>query len=211
MENQHAAVKLPVDVRKSARTAALTTLISGTVVLASLCYSAFQIHSLDAKLTERVDRLNQLRKEIEPRQQRVKELELQEKALSAKVQGLNDVIALIPSDQFRKATDSAKATAKLPVRVYVHIASEKQRPAAENAATKLRNAGYIVPGIEYVGAKAPKPTQVRFFHRTDEQEPDLPGIIRTLHDAGIDAHSQFTLLPGTVRPHQFELWFGAGN
>ena len=208
MEKHHAALKLPDDVRKSARTAALTTLISGIVVLASLFYSAFQIHSLDAKLTEGTVRLNQLKAEIEPRQQRVKDLELQERALNAKLQGLNDVIAQIPSDQFRKAADSTQPTAKLPVRVYVHIASEKQRAAAENAASKLRDAGYVVPGIEYVGAKAPKPTQVRFFHRTDEQEPDLPRIIRTLHDAGIEAHGQYTALPGTVRPHQFELWFG---
>jgi hypothetical protein len=110
----------------------------------------------------------------------------------------------------------AKSSSKLPSRVFLDIANESQRPKAEIIAARLRSAGYIVPkigGIVSVGTLAPKRTQLRYFRRSDEQGPDLPGILKTLQQSDIDAHPQYVPpnTPSAVRSGQFELWFGTGD
>ena len=109
----------------------------------------------------------------------------------------------------------ANAASQLPSRVYLDIANESQRPKAEITAERLRSAGYIVPkigGILCVGSLAPKNTQLRYFQRSDEQGPDLPGIMKTLQQSNVDAYPQYVSPNGSaVRPGQFELWFGPGG
>jgi hypothetical protein len=91
----------------------------------------------------------------------------------------------------------------------LHISDESQRDTANLAAAKLRSAGFIVPGIEYVGQKAPNATQVRYFQRDDEQGKDLSAILKTLNAGGIKAQPQFILLPSSAAvARHFELWFG---
>lgn len=118
----------------------------------------------------------------------------------------------IPPKEALPANDAPK----LPSRVYLDIANESQRPKAEITAERLRSAGYIVPkigGILCVGGLAPKNTQLRYFQRSDEQGPDLPGIMKTLQQSNVDAHPQYVPPNGrsAVRPGQFELWFGPGG
>ena len=59
---------------------------------------------------------------------------------------------------------------QLPVRVYLQIFDEKQREKAQEIQTKLRQEGFLVPGIENVSEKVPKSvkrTDVRFFNDSD--------------------------------------------
>lgn len=191
------------EVRRSARTATLLTLVSGLVVLGSLVYGAFQIRSLDTALADRHKQIDGLDRDIAAKKTALQGLE-------TRVSDLNAVVAAIPPEQVKQALSNPSVdTSSLPARVYIHIAREDQRQAAEKAAASLRTAGFIVPGIEYVGNKAPNPSQVRYFQRADESGSDLPRIVQTLHAAGVQANGQYVSLPSsTARPRHFELWFG---
>jgi len=65
----------------------------------------------------------------------------------------------------RRNSDPSFATS--PRRVYLHIADESQRGAALNLASRLREEGYLVPGVENVGRNSPGQTEVRFFNSED--------------------------------------------
>ncbi len=99
-------------------------------------------------------------------------------------------------------------SAELLPRVYVHIASEDQRPTAVAARTALRDAGYLVPGIENVGTKAPATTQLRYFITDEEALGEK--ISAVLKGVSISAPANFItgFANANIRPHHFELWFG---
>jgi hypothetical protein len=131
--------------------------------------------------------------------------------LEANRDQLNDFIRLIPKTQMQSTiTGHVAAAQKLPARVYLHIADERQRKAADAAAARLRAAGFLVPEIENVGRKAPKPTQLRYFQRGDEQEAELQRIQQALQEGGVAARPQYVPpASGTrARPRHFEIWFG---
>jgi hypothetical protein len=63
---------------------------------------------------------------------------------------------------------TADATwAKSPQRVYLHIADESQRDLAERLAATLRQHGYLAPGVENVGDRSPRSSEIRFFNEED--------------------------------------------
>lgn len=103
------------------------------------------------------------------------------------------------------ALDSA-----LPVRVYIQIGQQSDRPLAEDARDKLRGAGLVIPGIELVGAgRTPKRDSVRYC-----QEKVAPDAVERVQAAvGMlavpvpDFNVLDRKLCGNVRFNHFELWF----
>lgn len=189
---------------QSSRRAAVLTLVSGLIVLGSLGFSMFQIQTLDRELEAKRDESAKLDAAIQNKQAEIARLE-------ANRDQLNDFIRLIPKSQMQSTiTGHVAAAQKLPARVYLHIADEGQRKAADAAAARLRAAGFLVPEIENVGRKAPKPTQLRFFQRGDEQDAELYQIEKALREGGVEAQRQY--VPPTsgarARPRHFEIWFG---
>ena len=51
--------------------------------------------------------------------------------------------------------------------LYVQVANEAQRREWLELRDVAKELGYVVPGIEVVGARAPGRTEVRYFHTTD--------------------------------------------
>ena len=189
---------------QSSRPAAVLTLISGLIVLGSLAFSMFQIHTLDTELEAKRGESAKLDAAIQSKQAEIARLE-------ANRDQLNDFIRLIPKTQMQSTiTGHVAAAQKLPARVYVHIAEEGQRKAADAAAARMRAAGFLVPEIENVGRKAPKPTQLRYFQRGDEQEAELDRIEKALREGGVKVRRQYVPpASGTrARPRHFEVWFG---
>ncbi len=93
-------------------------------------------------------------------------------------------------------------------RIYLHIGDESQRPRARRIAGQLKQAGYLVPGIENVGERVRlSSTQVRYFARTDAEKDEAQKIIALLQGWGIKAED----LPIKVatKPWQYEIWFGS--
>lgn len=103
---------------------------------------------------------------------------------------------------------AAPSVAQNLTRIYLHIGDESQRPRARRIAGQLKQAGYLVPGIENVGERAMRsPTQVSYYARTDAEKDEARKIIGLLQGWGIKAQNR----PITVasRPWQYEIWFGS--
>lgn len=92
--------------------------------------------------------------------------------------------------------------------IYLHIGDDKQRKRARRIAEQLRQAGYVVPGIEEVGERAPPgPTQVRCNARTDAERNEAQKIVGLLRGWGVKA--EFQQIRDTTKPWQYEIWFGS--
>jgi hypothetical protein len=94
-------------------------------------------------------------------------------------------------------------------RIYLHIGDESQRPRARRIAGQLKQAGYLVPGIENVGERRmPSSTEVRYYEAlTDAEKDEAQKIIGLLQGWGIKAEDQeFKLY---TKPWQYEIWFGS--
>ena len=63
------------------------------------------------------------------------------------------------ADKLRALADQARSAA--PPVAYIQIASETQRKLADALALRIREAGYTVPAVENVGARAPSRSEVR--------------------------------------------------
>ncbi len=99
----------------------------------------------------------------------------------------------------------------VPPRIYVHIAQETQRDAAQQASNDLeymfRDVGLNVPGIEL--RPGPARTEFRFFKQAEEGEATK--IYNALREMGIQAElvdlsSQYEDSE-QIRARHYELWF----
>ena len=111
--------------------------------------------------------------------------------------------------------ETASVTQTVP-RVYVHIQTEDQRAAATQLKSFLQafpfnqGRGVIVPGIENVGVRLLKQSQLRYFHY-DQYEINFAWLIATTlqKQCGVEVSPQ--LIKGyensdKIRPNHFELW-----
>lgn len=112
----------------------------------------------------------------------------------------------------------------LKPRVYLQIASESQRAAAACLGSRLREYGYVLPGIENVGGRrAPPTSQLRYFFA--DEAAWATTLRADLADAALrcqafpdlaaaDPQGQvirdFSGKAGGARPYHFELWLSAG-
>lgn len=105
-----------------------------------------------------------------------------------------------------------QANTKIIPLIYIQIRDESQRVKAKQIVTRLREQGYVVPGIERVD-RGPTTTQVKFF-RSDERG-EAANIADILQGMGVkDAKPQ--LVPGfehstKLRARQYEIWFGPND
>lgn len=105
--------------------------------------------------------------------------------------------------------EASTALSSLPIRVFLHIASEAQRGKAKDVIAVLQQRGYVTPGIENVSGKAviPKNTNVRYFN--DEDKPTANAIVTILKEKGISNAYAYRVPRFKVSPGSFEVWFSA--
>lgn len=104
------------------------------------------------------------------------------------------------------AMEKLRAAGDLRPRVYIQIASNAQRAFATRLASRLERAGYDVPGIENIGAKAPRQTDLR------AQGASNPGLARWMRKV----ITETTGAPVALRVLQraqpaidtYEIWLG---
>jgi hypothetical protein len=102
---------------------------------------------------------------------------------------------------------------QLTPRIYVHIQSEDQRPDAEELKAWLKNQNrfkVIVPGIEFVGPRKLRSSEVRYFHDNRDEADWAWLITTTLKENCVDVDRP-QLVKGyeessAIRPRHFELW-----
>jgi hypothetical protein len=106
----------------------------------------------------------------------------------------------------------ARAHIELRPRVYVHVGGDEEREAARRVAQLLETAQWVVPGIQRVGTKSPKVSQLRYFKKTEQ--PEAEQIAAVLKKGGYEVPLAY--IAGyedskAIRPMHFELWFAAGE
>lgn len=99
----------------------------------------------------------------------------------------------------------------IPPRVYFHIARKEQQDRASDVRASLEAQGFVVPGIEFTGAKSPSNTQLRFFRSSEQSEAEQ--IIKALAEDGVTNVDQVDLsrryeTSTKIRQRHYELWFG---
>lgn len=109
---------------------------------------------------------------------------------------------------------------KVPPRVYLHIAEEGQRPAAQALQTALIEVGFIVPAIQNVAGKAyvPLESEVRYFasdNRTAELARKIAAVasdqklVRRGLKLSPEKPSARDFKISTDITSHFEVWFAA--
>jgi hypothetical protein len=94
-----------------------------------------------------------------------------------------------------------------PVRVFIQIGNELQRPSMEVLRQKLTRLGFIVLGIENVGIdKLPTNPSVRYFY--DEDKVNANVVAEQLRLSGFAAASIVRLNNTNARTGTLEIWLG---
>jgi len=111
-----------------------------------------------------------------------------------------------------RVVEEAGARTNLLPRIYIHIRAEEDRPFTQVVAEKLKNANFVVPGIERLVASGPASSQLRYFREGDKAETTR--IADILKSIGVDVSPQY--IGGyensdTIRPKHYELWFPQGQ
>ena len=106
----------------------------------------------------------------------------------------------------------ARALQELLPRVYVHVTGNEERESARALAQLLESKQLVVPGIQRVGAKSPKISQLRYFKKSEENEAKR--ILQIIGEKGYKVSLEY--ISGyedskAIRPMHFELWFTAGE
>jgi hypothetical protein len=105
---------------------------------------------------------------------------------------------------------SAIDTAALPVRVYLQIGSEDDRPKAAAASEALKKAGLIAPGIELVSPRsAPQQNDLRYCD--GKVDANALERVKAAVAAAVEPPPKVVVLDpklcGKVRFNHFEVWY----
>ncbi len=111
-----------------------------------------------------------------------------------------------------RIADEAKASIERIPRIYLHVDGSPEKTAATEVEKLLESQGWVVPGIERMGSKLPRSSQLRYF-KASEKEP-AEKIHKVLADAGYDMSLNY--INGyeeseSIRPMHFEIWFASGR
>ena len=101
-----------------------------------------------------------------------------------------------------------QAAEQVPPRVYIQIMNSGQRARAAEVSRKLREQGFIVPGVENMERKGHRQSSsdVRFNPSDGSSAEDAKKIHAVLGDFGIKLKE--VKLSADTRPRQYELWLG---
>jgi hypothetical protein len=196
------------------------TLLGAVLILGSLLVSVLKlnaVHTETAAAQKQLDTtLETLKAKTDELNQTSQKLDALQSELSFRQNVYTQLLAknAIPPATVSTAADNAirqdpKLGQVTPL-VNIHISREDQRQKAEEVEKKLEAIGYQVPGIEYVGKRAPNTSQVRYFFQSDSG-PQLQKIEDIMKQSGAAAQPQFIGLkqpPPNLRPKVFEIWFG---
>ncbi len=131
----------------------------------------------------------------------------QENVAEAATETLQKVAEQAAAPEVKSAARETLRT--LPMRVYIHIRSDAQMPAAEHLKEVLESNGVAVPSIVPVKEGPSKP-ELRFYRA--EERAAAEKIINLLRDEGIgvslrDLSDRADFKQVAIRARTFEFWF----
>lgn len=136
-----------------------------------------------------------------------KEYLAQEKAIDSLPEQQKNLVAQKIENNLTQGNNSKQA----PGWIYIQIANKDQKEPADKIASQLKKNGFIVPGIENVGDKAPDNSEIRTCGKKDDtttkQDLDeLTAALKSLKDTL--GKPKFLSNCGKANSRQYELWFG---
>lgn len=161
------------------------------------------LSSREKELTNEIARLAEERKTLESD---LAELEERRVQLQAEISVLNTTLGYVRKAN-PQATAVAESRAELISRVYIQVGSDTSVRRGEALATRLREAGFVVPRIERVRA-VPRQPQVRYFSANDKAHAErvLALVKGELPGASIVLFTPADT-PTKMRSSHIELWF----
>lgn len=221
-----AAKALHESVGKTGLISKYLSMIGTAVALLAIVFSSVELHRIRSETAAARAELETTKAQAQAEQSKLQESHLKLVAAQRDLEQVAGQLAFaqssfaqirgkLPEEVIKAAIQSAATadprSAQLTPVIYIHVAREDQRLKAKQIQQALAFAGYQVPGIEYVGAKSPNQSQLRYFIRTD-YGPALEKILSQLRSMGLDVNDQFIKMasgkPQALRPNQFELWIG---
>ncbi|MBU3949435.1 MAG: hypothetical protein KJ826_14600 [Proteobacteria bacterium] len=100
----------------------------------------------------------------------------------------------------------ARARIELLPRIYIHVKGNDERESARSVVQLLETEQFVVPGVQRVGSKLPKVSQLRYFKKTEEDEAKR--ILLILSKAGYKVSPEYIAgyeASKAIRPMHFEL------
>jgi hypothetical protein len=114
-------------------------------------------------------------------------------------------------DDAKELILTADLSNQVTPRIYIQVRSKEQLDIAHALAQNFKAKGYAVPKAEILVNQGPKKTEVRYFHRTNEEKEEAT---RIAGDIGPEVTAQF--IPGSensplVKPRQYEVWLAPAS
>jgi septal ring factor EnvC (AmiA/AmiB activator) len=216
------SVRLTPPAQQLHRASAVSRILSvlgAALALGAIVFATYRIQAINDQVTAAKQQLKDLNDSAAKKQKELAEAESKLNQVNGELafaqatykRIAKDLPAGVAQHAIQEAAAADPHAATLPPVIYLHVAREDQRAKARLIQDQLRASGYTVPGIEYVGAKAPNHSQLRYFVRTDEG-PMLDKVLAQLRALGVDIDSQYIKMtseaPRALRPNQFEVWLG---
>jgi cell division protein FtsB len=133
--------------------------------------------------------------------------------LSATVENLqsqNPAVSASATDALNQAFEADPNAARLLVRVDIHTHSADQRKRAQQVARALREAGFIVPGID-VKPEMVRETELHYYSDDSQSVSDATAIVKAVEAIGLAARKRQVPQPqtGHPRPRDYGLWLAS--
>lgn len=165
-------------------------------------------------LTELQKRTNGLTEEIKAKTAEIGRLKLLEENYQASIvargtpQGGENGGAAAKVE--RPSNPIQQSDQPLAPRVYLQIVNQADRQYAQAMRGVLEQAGFVVPGIEYMSRAAGlRNTEVRYYKKIEQEEAEkIADILRVATKEPI-AVLYLALENAKVRPRHYEVWFRA--
>ena len=194
---------MPIDLtelKRQSKIAAVLTLISSFVVLASLLFGYVQTNRAEHRVAELQKTEERLKKETDD--------------LERKREGLTkDINRTINADSTQTAQRPTPSVSGHPVQIFIDVVETRNPAEAQKAAEVLRSHGYVVKAIDVkrVG-EAPHETTVRFFQYDRSTVAVGKDLVNILKGIGFTVRPEFDDEyvgdSSGPDPGTFEFWIG---
>jgi hypothetical protein len=195
-------------VRRARVGAWASVIVAGCVTALLLFLSYNELRRVNAEVGARRAELDQMNKQLEQARRQLENTQ-------TRLRAWQNVVSEIPKPEleasFARASRGDPSVERILARVYI------QRPPgaealkrAEEARQRLRQAGFVVPGIE-VRPEAVRQTEVRYYKSEDAaQAAKVADVLRSIGErVGAPKHLERFENSTAVRPNHYEVWLGA--
>ena len=171
----------------------------------------WRLSEINQELDTRQALLIKADEEQKKREQRIADLDAQIKVTEQRLETANATMRALELPAAAPADPGTvpKVTRQVPPRVYIQIFDEAQRARARELQKGLESQGFVVPGIENVGARIRiQPGSDLRFYGAAPNMSDIASIREIANQFGVTI-KEIPLKPSTgVRPRHYEVWLG---